>query len=172
MDVIDKFMNLWEEKAIAHYNILNKQYLELKKTHKQEYDKYKKEHRLSKYYPIPSKVSLKQYDERIKFLRNNVGNIAIEMLMGYNYSGQKFQQELKKIIKKESERKKKNLLNRIQSKTGEIVTASLKIGGNNELNGTIVGRKGKVEVETIYAGGYNIQCLHFRVLIKEQKKVN
>lgn len=29
----------------------------------------------------------------------------------------------------------------------------------------IQGENGKCKIETIYAGGYNIQCLHYRVLV-------
>lgn len=75
--------------------------------------------------------------------------------------------ELEKIIDKEVESRKKNLIARVEKKAGKIIDANgLYIGANGEINGYIKGDKTTVYVETIFAGGYNIQCLHYRVLIK------
>ena len=38
---------------------------------------------------------------------------------------------------------------------------------NGEINGIAEGEKGRAKVETIGAGGYNIQCYHFRVLVNK-----
>ena len=37
---------------------------------------------------------------------------------------------------------------------------------NGEINGWVEGDKSNVSVETITAGGWNIQCRHFRVLVR------
>lgn len=39
------------------------------------------------------------------------------------------------------------------------------IGMNGEFNGTVRGEHGIANIRTIMAGGYNIQCLHYRVLV-------
>lgn len=59
-----------------------------------------------------------------------------------------------------------DIIERTNKITGTITDASnLSIGANGELNGYIIGEKGTAKVNTIGAGGYNIQCFHFRTLI-------
>lgn len=60
-----------------------------------------------------------------------------------------------------------DLVNRITDKVGEIIDASnLSIGAKGNLNGIVKGTEGSVVVETIPAGGYNIQRFHYRTLVK------
>lgn len=75
-------------------------------------------------------------------------------------------EDLTKLAEKEAEMKKLDLISRIQEKAGAIIDASyLRMGNNGSLNGKVIGEKKSVWVETILAGGYNIQCLHYRVLV-------
>ena len=68
------------------------------------------------------------------------------------------------------ERKLLDLIGRIMSTVGTITdAAALYIGPEGDINGIIVGTEGKAKIQTIGAGGYNIQCFHFRTLIHEIK---
>ena len=63
-----------------------------------------------------------------------------------------------------------DLIYRIRRITGEItdwsnIRANNGTGGFTVLNGTVVGKEGTACVESITAGGYNIQRLHIRVLV-------
>lgn len=63
---------------------------------------------------------------------------------------------------------------RVKNITGEItdwsgVKAAQGACGMTVLNGYVIGKEGRCEVESILAGGYNIQRLHIRVLVKEYK---
>lgn len=76
--------------------------------------------------------------------------------------------DLETMVAKEKKAKYEMLVNRCKEVIGAIVDAkALKISGNGELNGFIDGSNGRCKIETIGAGGYNIQCFHFRVLVKK-----
>ena len=63
-----------------------------------------------------------------------------------------------------------DLIYRVRSITGDItdwsnMRATAGTGGFTVLNGTVIGKEGIACVESITAGGYNIQRLHIRVLV-------
>ena len=64
-----------------------------------------------------------------------------------------------------------DLFNRVKDITGEVIDWSgiyLQSGNNFPvLNGVVIGKEGRAEVESIVAGGYNIQRLHIRTLVKK-----
>lgn len=73
-----------------------------------------------------------------------------------------------KQIERHVEEKRMALEERIVSKIGKIIDGSnLEIGYDGNINGVIIGERGKATAKTIFAGGYNIQCLHVRFLVKE-----
>ena len=58
------------------------------------------------------------------------------------------------------------LVNKVTNIVGEIDDVSnLEIGMDGTLNGKVYGDKGGAKIETIVAGGYNIQVRHYRVLV-------
>lgn len=65
-----------------------------------------------------------------------------------------------------------DLYNRVKAITGEVtdwshIRASQGNQGFTVLTGTVIGKEGRASVETILAGGYNIQKLHIRTLVHE-----
>ena len=74
--------------------------------------------------------------------------------------------DINKILDGEVKNKRMSFYSKINDRTGNIIKADLYIGNDGNINGTIKGEKRTVTIETILAGGYNIQCLHYRVLIK------
>ena len=87
---------------------------------------------------------------------------------------------LDKQIEQEKNNKLIDLMTRVSKITGEILDArNLYIADDGNLNGYIIGKDGKAEVETIGAGGYNEHvilesgrhgmCYHYRVLVKPRK---
>lgn len=78
--------------------------------------------------------------------------------------------KLEKDLNAEANRKYDFIIERTNGIVGQITDASnLRIGEKQDLNGYIIGTKGVAKVQTIGAGGYNIQCFHFRTLINEMK---
>lgn len=63
-----------------------------------------------------------------------------------------------------------DLLNRVKNITGEVTDwSNIYLENGNTfpvLNGIVIGKEGQAEVESILAGGYNIQRLHIRTLVK------
>ena len=77
---------------------------------------------------------------------------------------------LEKEMEQEKRAKLLDLTQRIMKVVGRITDAqNMRIGKKGDINGYIEGTEGKAKVETIGAGGYNIQCYHFRTLIHEFK---
>ena len=78
----------------------------------------------------------------------------------------KFQRD----INEEANRKYDFIIERTNQIVGKITDASnLYVGDKGDLNGFIIGTNGVAKVQTIGAGGYNIQCFHFRTLISRMK---
>lgn len=144
---IKEFINQWKERAIAYYH--------------QEIESCKED--LNKAYSLSSSYEYKKAKAEII---KRYTQIIIDLARPGNYSPKAREERLIKIINKEADLKEKLLINRVNKEVGAIVKAlNLKVGVNGELNGIIQGENGKCKIETIYAGGYNIQCLHYRVLV-------
>lgn len=74
------------------------------------------------------------------------------------------------LLENEKKNKMLDLINRINKEVGEITDASeLEITVKGNLDGVIHGVKGSVEISTVGAGGFNIQCFHYRTLVKKLK---
>lgn len=75
--------------------------------------------------------------------------------------------KLEKDLVQEANRKYDYIIERTNAIVGEITDASgLRVGEKGDLNGLIIGTAGVASVQTFGAGGYNIQCFHFRTTIK------
>lgn len=77
---------------------------------------------------------------------------------------------LNKTLDKECQHKYDDLCNRISAIVGTIEDVSnLHIASTGQLNGIVIGSNGTAKVETIGAGGWNIQCWHYRTLVNRLK---
>lgn len=77
---------------------------------------------------------------------------------------------LAKDLDKEAKAMYDDIIERTNKIVGQITDVSyLEVNAKGNLDGYIIGTRGKAKVETIGAGGYNIQRFHFRTLIKPMK---
>lgn len=75
---------------------------------------------------------------------------------------------LRRNVDSAVEEQKMNIIVRSWEKVGRITELKIAhVGDDGGFNGIVVGEKGTVKITTIIAGGYNIQVLHFRVLVHE-----
>ena len=90
----------------------------------------------------------------------------------YTYGGNHVDEEkLNKWLDKEVKNKYEDLIHRITEKAGKILDAKgLHIGARGEIDGYVIGDRNTVHVETITAGGHNIQIRHYRTLVNIIKR--
>ena len=158
--IID-FLEKWKSNVRKFYENKNKEYVEAYKEFLANIEKYPwkgVEGKDLKEVRAIKKKNKKEFHQKWNF---------IEKYMPYG----KFDTDLfEKDIKLEAERKYDNIIERATKITGTITDATeLKIGNTGELDGYIIGEKGVAHVHTISAGGYNVQCFHFRVLVHKVK---
>lgn len=181
-----KFLDMWKQRCTEFYGDSLKSYFAEKQNvsdlyraysslpwgspeHKAGKEAYEKAHK-----SFRCKVS--GYYEPYKYERNGktftgeqkVGEGEYEYLNPYSNERtlEAAMLKLEKDLTEESNRKYDFIIERTNAIVGEITDASgLKVGSKDDLNGYIIGTRGTAKVQTIGAGGYNIQCFHFRTLI-------
>lgn len=114
---------------------------------------------------------------RKKFLQKKYDELGYRAFMDeYKYSSYCFMHTPNEEIHKENVKAAKglvlNLFNRIKEITGEVTDWSgIQCECGNQgmpvLTGFVKGKEGRARVETILAGGYNIQRLHIRTIVTE-----
>lgn len=173
-EVIKEFLEQWKEKAREWYIVNHKRYLELRdklyaveanlekkfleqnpkgRTWGREWDNFKKE------------------DKELNSAMNKLamlGGMVAKMATYYDETERLAW--LEKELEAEKRFKMLDLITRVNAYVGTITDASfLRIDVKGNLNGIIAGDKGRAKVETIGAGGWNIQCWHYRTLVHEVK---
>lgn len=146
---IREFLKQWKERAYNFYMTTLKAYNDARK----------------EIYKIQDSET---YRERMSELYESVPKFVYRDLTG---RGNETEEYLNKVLDREVESKYKQFINRINKIDSNIEdTANLYIGVNGEINGYIKCKSCNIKVTTVYAGGYNIQCLHYRVLVKKLNK--
>lgn len=154
--IID-FLENWKAKVIEYYHESLPKFLEAREQY------YKEERENSAMWgKIPSREYFAKY-HALKAKFHMAWGFMEEYVTGHESIDD---EKLKKDLDKEADAKYDDIIERTNELIGKIEDASgLRIGAKGDLNGYIIGERGIVKVETISAGGYNIQCYHFRTLV-------
>jgi hypothetical protein len=167
--VIEEFLEQWKVKAIAWYNKDIQSYAKYivdYRIKQKQLHEWMNENRIYNSINKENKEKIKQKEQELNIRRIKYDSLTIVL---YSFADiTKQQKYLEQKMETEKNNKRQLFILRVKEITGNINDAScLSIGGNGEINGIVTGDKGKAKVETISAGGWNIQCYHFRVLVRE-----
>lgn len=108
-------------------------------------------------------IYLNDYDRYSNEIKPHLSQSNRKIISGGN------EEIIKELVAKDMVNKKAELIAKIGSKVGIVTKINVTCGEDGTPNGIVEGTEGKVSIETIEAGGYNIQCLHYRVLVKPVK---
>lgn len=117
-----------------------------------------------------SLLSLKAY--YAKYDTEKQARLAGESVSAYVHFEYATDEDLRREAKNDADAAILDLMNRVYEKAGEIVKCIDWTISKGRLNGIIEGTKGSVSVESVFAGGYNIQRPHVRTLVKPIVRVN
>jgi len=174
--VIIEFLNRWKEQVTRFYNERFSEYPEALKRYNSEMKLFKLNYHEEMALKEADYKAYKEYcakrDSIKETFRKQFGFLETYITRALNPKTQlydKFEFDSAKLAKEleaEAARKYDFIIERTNHYVGQITDASnLTIGAKGDLNGFIEGTDGGANVQTVGAGGYNIQCFHFRTLI-------
>ena len=161
--VIWDFLLKWKEDAREFFIENGKHYYELQQNKENAYEEWIEKQNLSED-DKEDRQKMRMY--RRMFEERYYSSITRITKDFYWYAGKMDEARLDKFLEKDIKAKYHNLIAQITEKAGNIIDAAgLTIGPKGDINGYVVGDRNIVHVETITAGGYNIQRLHYRTLV-------
>lgn len=161
--IINDFLEKWLSDCIAFFEEEEKKYQEALK----EYYRLDHEYvdRFNKHNQTPEerKADRKEHEKMRRKFKATWAHVT-----QFDHGSLPWHETMVKDLNEEKNRKYDDIIERTNAIVGQITNAgNLEISQNGNLNGIIEGTRGKASVTTIGAGGYNIQCFHFRTLIRE-----
>lgn len=159
--VVD-FINNWRTQAFESYK-------DLAASLKEEYDSLKniiRQESSDELSFTQTEKAKEAYTNLNNFLKNSnkkYGTFAYYVF----HQPSEVEDYVNKIVNNEAERKLVKFMLAIEKKAGKVICGKrLYIAPDHSINGIAICENKTVNVYSILAGGYNIQKLHFRVLVK------
>lgn len=182
VDLANRYIEL-KSKSYKEYEITREELEQLKK---KEYNKNIFKYELVKRFTdeeIKNILQSELTEDNREQLQKDIKNRYIETFINSHFSSDMYvltqivkdgkyinMDTLNEILDRDVKEKKEMFVSRIKEVIGEIKDLTgLEIGDNGDINGIAKGVKSNAMVKTITAGGYNIQCYHFRVLVNTVK---
>ena len=172
VEAILKFLEMWQERMKTFFVESLPRYEKAYKAYCEAEHKYCELRNSRAWWEMPKEerkaLEQKSREERISF-RSEWAYLDPYLTKAWKGDAWEIGIDMEKLckdLKKEADEKYDDIIERTNAVTGKITDASgLSVGAKGELNGYIIGENGTAKVSTIGAGGYNIQCFHFRTLI-------
>lgn len=165
---ITEFLEGWKQKVREFYHKTAEQYPKAYEQYRKDLEPFKnvtyfEERKMKK----ENYEAWKQFDRERgainEAFKARYGHLE-QYMIGFKVDWDRFEND----IKNEADRKYDFIIERTNEIVKVITDASgLNVGDKGDLNGYIIGTAGTAKVQTIGAGGYNIQCFHFRTLINK-----
>lgn len=173
---ITEFLTAWKAHVTEFYTSLFSKYPEALKQYHEDMKPYTMDYYKELQFKKQQPDAWREWNTAKKMIKEaftvRFACIAPYIDRVYNPTTQCYDQfalntdKMNKDLQTEYDRKYDFIIARTNEIVGQITDASnLSVGLKGDLNGYIIGTKGCCSVKTIGAGGYNIQCYHFRTLI-------
>ena len=173
---ITQFLDNWKAHVTEFYTNLFSKYPAALAQYHEDMKPYTMDYYKELQFKKQQPDAWREWNTARKLIKNNFevrfACIAPYIDRVYNPATQRYDQfalnteKMDKDLQAEYDRKYDFIIARTNEIVGQITDASnLSVGLKGDLNGWIEGTKGACSVKTIGAGGYNIQCYHFRTLI-------
>jgi len=164
---ITEFLNRWEARMVNYFEEEWVKYVQAEKEYKIISNRFYKLERECHDYKKQREIIAEHEGAHRKF-KHSWGHV-LQFERGY-HSHDEWSKTMRKEMAAEKGRKYDFIISRTMELIGQITDASLlSIGQKGDLNGYIKGINGTAHVQTVGAGGWNIQCFHFRTLINKVK---
>lgn len=166
IDNRDTLKSIWEKKHEANYHIaydIFSKFVDYKYRSSFRYNYKTDEHILKEGYCIED-CDKEDYDKFVKY------NKACAFKKAYGDTMAETDESIEKRSNRDSKALVEDLYTRTKVYVGEATDFhGLRVSRDNRgyaiINGTVIGTEGKCRIESISAGGWNIQCWHIRVLV-------
>ena len=165
---ITAFLDNWKNNCRKWYIKKNTEFLEAREAWYEEDRKYTEIFNYNTIHGALSREEMRtkrdEYRQKEKSFRSTWN--FMEQL--YSNGDLHFEERLEKMLSDEYNRKYDFLIDEVMKITGTITDAScLSENEKGDLDGYIIGEKGKARINTFGAGGWNIQCFHFRTRVTD-----
>lgn len=170
VQAITEFLEMWYERCVKFYTERHEKYLSALQAYHERNREYCEWSNSCGY--RTRRENRDEYDQVVSEYRKyrDAFHASWAYITQFEHGPLCWEETMKKDLREEYNRKYDFIIQRTNEIVGEILDASgLSVGEKGDLNGIIIGTRGKASVTTFGAGGYNIQCFHFRTTIKEVK---